>query len=140
MAKMTSSKKLKLATSPPTASRKSQFKVPAMPPGLPLAMKPEYTALIKHLHAAEVWDAQKMGTVEVYLYHLHLLRRANLELDRDGFTLEGRPHPANSVLAKAGPIVLRAAASLGLVGDTRGGYRPPKDDNPALGDNPWSAG
>ena len=96
-------------------------------------------ALVRHLHETESWDAQKMGTVEVYLSHLHLLRRATAELDRDGFAIDGRPHPANSVLAKAGPIVLRAAATLGLVGDNRGGYRPPKEDTTAA-DNPWSVG
>jgi phage terminase small subunit len=137
MAKLKGSNRLKLATT--TDKPGKTFRVPPRPPSIPESMQGEYRSLVRHLNDAGVWSPQKMGIVETYLTHLHLMRRASAELDRDGFTLDGKPHPANSALAKAGPIVLRAGTALGLVGDTRGGMRPQPDEGDKSTDkNPWS--
>ena len=150
MTRLTSKKRLKLATNPNEPATK--FRVPTRPKAIPQSMQAEFRETVLLLHSRGVWDIGKLPLVESLLASKNIERQCLEMLVAEGLTERAsgtgdtRPHHATVILAKMQPLILRATTALGLVGDTRGGvnnrnganqYDDKKSEPEA---SPWVAG
>lgn len=98
--------------------------VPPPPASLPAGMAEEWTDVAADLTKRGLLTASMLGVLESYLIARWTMREAQAAVAEHGLLVKGahgapKPNPATGVLNKAGEVVARLAAEMGLTPASR---------------------